>query len=41
MNTYEFHGSIRVDADTMEQAEEILYAALSGHDLHINDAEEV
>ena len=41
MKIYEFHGSIRVEADTYEQAEDILYAALSDHDLHINDAEEI
>lgn len=41
MKTYEFHGSIRIESDTMEQAEEILYAALKEHDVHINDAEEV
>jgi hypothetical protein len=41
MNTYEFHGSIRIDANTMEEAEDILSNALSGYDLHINDAEEV
>lgn len=41
MTTYEFHGSIRIEADTIEQAEDILYSALKDHDLHINDAEEL
>ena len=41
MTTYEFHGSIRIEAESIEQAEDIIYNALSGHDLHINDVEEI
>lgn len=41
MNTYEFHGSVRIEANTEQEAEEIIYKALKGHDLHINDVEEL
>jgi hypothetical protein len=41
MTTYEFHGSIRIEADSYEQAENILYGALDEHDVHINDVEEL
>ena len=39
MNTYEFHGSIRIEAETDMKAWDILEQALKGHDLHINDVE--
>jgi len=41
MNTYEFHGSIRIEANTPAEAENILYKVLSGYDLHINDMEKI
>jgi|LauGreDrversion4_1035100.scaffolds.fasta_scaffold244716_4 hypothetical protein len=41
MTTYEFHGSIRIEAGSYEIAENFLYEALKDYDLHINDVEEI
>jgi hypothetical protein len=43
MNTYEIHGSIRVEAIDMATAEFLALEALGrkGYELHINDTEEL
>jgi hypothetical protein len=43
MNTYEFHGSIRIEANTDNEAINILrdIEAKMNCDIHINDWEEV
>ena len=40
MNTYEFHGSIRIEANSEDEALDIL-DGLQGCEIHINDMEEV
>ena len=39
MNTYEFHGSIRIKANSEEEATDIFYSVLQEYDTHINDVE--
>ena len=41
MNTYEFHGSIRIEADSEDEAVDIFHLILKDFDTHINDVEEL
>lgn len=40
MTIYEFHGSIRIEADSEDKALDIL-ESIQGCEIHINDMEEV
>ena len=39
MNTYEFHGSIRIEANSEQEANNIFYSVLQDYETHINDVE--
>ena len=39
MTTYEFHGSIRIEANSEQEAVNLFNEALLGYDTHINDVE--
>lgn len=41
MTTYEFHGSVRIEANSENEAVDLFYEALLGYDTHINDIEEI
>ncbi len=46
MTTYEYHGSIRIEANSEEEADNLLYEieksfAHIGCEIHVNDMEEV
>jgi len=41
MNTYELHGSVRIEADSEDEAVDILHLMLKDYDIHINDVEEI
>lgn len=41
MNTYEIHGSIRIEADSEQEAVDIFNLMLKDYDTHINDVEEL
>jgi hypothetical protein len=41
MTTYEFHSSIRVEAGSLEEAENFFYDILKDLDVHVNDVEEL